>query len=140
MLTDIVRCRYLEEHGGTYTPVDGKSQVPSSGCSECDGEADSKKRCAGVPVFVMLPLDTVKVVHHPDGTSESCIQNELSLDIALQTLKSVGVQVRYSKQTGAIFCFDIAAWCVGSTTSQIVYGQPAAVLLQCFSCRSISCA
>jgi hypothetical protein len=42
----------------------------------------------------MLPLDTVKVVHHPDGTTDSCIQNELSLDIALQTLKSVGVTVR----------------------------------------------
>lgn len=54
---------------------------------------------AGVPVFVMLPLDTIKVVHHPDGTSESCIQNELSLDIALQTLKSVGVQVRCYKCT-----------------------------------------
>lgn len=41
----------------------------------------------------MLPLDTIKVVAHPDGSSESCIQNEISLDIALQTLKSVGVQV-----------------------------------------------
>lgn len=93
----------MEEYGDAYAPVDGNRKIPSSsGCSDCDGEGDSIKNCAGVPVFVMLPLDTIKVVHHPDGTSESCIQNELSLDIALQTLKSVGVQVRCSQQNTSV--------------------------------------
>jgi hypothetical protein len=90
-------CRLLQEHGGSYTrlSVGDNSKLPSAGCSSCndDTSISSKKICRGVPVFVMLPLDTVKVVHNPDGSSESCIQNELSLDIALQTLKSVGVQV-----------------------------------------------
>lgn len=87
----------LEEAGGSYTrlPAGDNRKTASNPCSSCvDDDKEAQKMCDGVPVFVMLPLDTIKVVHHPDGSSESCIQNELSLDIALQTLKSVGVRVR----------------------------------------------
>ena len=48
----------------------------------------------GVPVFVMLPLDTIQVVHHPDGSTTSCIKDEICLDLSLCTLKEAGVEVR----------------------------------------------
>ena len=64
-----------------------------------------------MPVYVMLPLDTIKVVKHPDGSSESCIQNEISLDIALQTLKSVGVQVNFQSPTVTFIAIGATCWC-----------------------------
>jgi hypothetical protein len=70
-------------------------------------------------VFVMLPLDTIKVVHHPDGTSESCIQNEVSLDIALQTLKSVGVQVLLQRRATPARNLIQRLWCGDCSALQI---------------------
>lgn len=86
--------RYLEENNA-FPPlaIDPATQKKQPSRVFATQRRETRRR-SGVPVFVMLPLDTIKVVTHPDGSSESCIQNEISLDIALQTLKSVGVQVR----------------------------------------------
>eukprot|EP00892_Ulva_mutabilis_P011278 jgi/Ulvmu1/8522/UM044_0056.1 len=84
--------RYLEENG-SFPPLAVDPATQKQQPSRVFGtQRRETRRRSGVPVYVMLPLDTIKVVRHPDGSSESCIQNEISLDIALQTLKSVGVQ------------------------------------------------
>lgn len=48
---------------------------------------------AGVPVYVMLPLDTICVRRNEDGSSSSRIQDDLALQVSLCTLKEAGVKV-----------------------------------------------
>ena len=54
----------------------------------CSPAATNQK---GVPVFVMLPLDTVWVIER-DGRKISILKKEKSLEIALHTLKQAGVE------------------------------------------------
>lgn len=49
---------------------------------------------AGVPVFVMLPLDTVGIEIHGDGSTRSVVQNVEALQQSLRNLKAAGVTVR----------------------------------------------
>ena len=43
----------------------------------------------GLPVYVMLPLDTVWLLER-DGRSASVIKREAALEVALRTLRKVG--------------------------------------------------
>ena len=45
----------------------------------------------GLPVYVMLPLDTVWLLER-DGRSASVIKREAALEVALRTLRKVRVQ------------------------------------------------
>jgi len=48
----------------------------------------------GIPVYVMLPLDTIRMHTSASGRSVSVIQNEVALEVALHTLREAGVTVR----------------------------------------------
>jgi hypothetical protein len=66
----------LASHAGTSASAAGGS-----------GSSDP----TGVPVYVMLPLDTVWVVDR-EGRKVSVLKKERSLEIALHTLKQAGVE------------------------------------------------
>jgi hypothetical protein len=66
-------------------------------CVGMEGNNGAPTSSKAVPVYVMLPLDTIRVHHHGDGTSESCIQSDENVDRWLVTLKEAGVKVCSSR-------------------------------------------
>ena len=56
-------------------------------------DASTSDRKQGVPVFVMLPLDTVKVCFK-EGRGVSKVHSSSVLALALEKLKAAGVEVR----------------------------------------------
>lgn len=75
---------------------DSPPEWASGTCTE-SVESEEERRLAnpsirrGVPVFVMLPLDTVRVIEK-DGVVVSQLKRESSLDKGLETLKRAGVE------------------------------------------------
>jgi hypothetical protein len=68
-------------------------EVSSSGRHDFSSQVDAEANSRGVPVYVMLPLDTIRMHYNSDGSSASFIQNELALNVSLLTLKQAGVKV-----------------------------------------------
>lgn len=95
---------------GAHTPQNCRRtesaapQRPSSGAeASTSGRASPGRNTdePGVPVYVMLPLDTICVKPNPDGTTESVIRNEQDLQMSLVQLKAAGVQVCQLPATAA---------------------------------------
>lgn len=72
-----------ERHWETHGQREDASSPPPSGLA-----SQAEK---GIPVYVMLPLDTIRVMSSSDGTVHTAIQNEVALEIALHTLREAGV-------------------------------------------------
>ena len=64
---------------------------------------------SGVPVFVMLPLDTIGIEFRPEGTSRSVVQNVEDLQKSLRDLKAAGVTVCTSRGLLAFCVVTVAA-------------------------------
>lgn len=56
--------------------------------------AQPSREDVGIPVYVMLPLDTIQVTTDAEGRTCTRITNEMALELALHTLREAGVTVR----------------------------------------------
>lgn len=68
-----------------------RRRLGSSNSPQAEPQPEPELADTGLPVYVMLPLDTVWLLER-DGRSASVIKREAALDVALRTLHKAGVE------------------------------------------------
>ena len=98
---NVLLCSLLRDNSKKFRPIDAdehhwdrqsfhQPQDSEPGTSQ---PARPESDDIGIPVYVMLPLDTIRTHTTSDGKTVSSIRNEVALEVALHTLREAGVTV-----------------------------------------------